>query len=305
MAVTIQCPNCCLAYQVREESLGARKTCKNCGTTFTLEMKADQTVGPTASDSPAPPRPLRGSGHTGKGHEISAPAEPSAAVGSMPKKVGPYVVRRRLGEGGMGEVWLAHDPNLSRDVAIKTLPSRFAADQQRLQRFLREARLAAKLHHQNTVTVYQVGQEENLVYIAMEYVDGQSLDKAVSPGQPMEWREATRAIRDAAAGLAAAHQLGLVHRDIKPSNLLRTTSRVTKVADFGLARSQFAESRLTQDGSVLGTPAYMAPEQWQGGQVDARSDLYSLSCAYYCLLTGQDPYGDTAPGALVLQHHFR
>ena len=100
----------------------------------------------------------------------------------MPQKIGPYIVRRRLGSGGMGEVWLAHDASLDRDVAIKTLPPYFAADEDRLKRFLREARLAAKLHHTNAVTVHQIGQEGNLVYIVMEYVDGQSLDKAASAG---------------------------------------------------------------------------------------------------------------------------
>ncbi len=283
MSLTIRCPNpdCGQNYSVREESLGSRTTCKKCGTGFTVEMKADETGVRNPPASHAPPA----SGHSRQVEEpqkMAAAAKPVPAAGGPPaKKIGPYAVRRRLGEGGMGEVWLAHDPSLDRNVAIKTLPPRFAANQDRLKRFLREARLAAKLHHTNTVTVYQVGQEGSLVYIAMEYVDGQSLDNAVSEGRPMPWQEATRATRDAAAGLEAAHKLGLVHRDIKPANLMRTRDGVTKVADFGLARSQFAESRMTQEGSVLGTPAYMSPEQWQGGQVDGRSDLYSLACAYY------------------------
>ncbi len=300
MSLTIRCPNpdCGQKYSVREDCLGSRTTCKKCGKGFTVEMKTDETGvhNPPASHAPPP--------STGGSERAAADRkEPKLLPKAVPlpetpptKKIGPYTVLRRLGEGGMGEVWLAHDPSLDRDVAIKTLPPRFADNEDRLKRFLREARLAAKLHHTNTVTVYQVGQEGSLVYIAMEYVDGQSLDNAVSEGRPMPWQEATRAIRDAAAGLAAAHELGLVHRDIKPANLMRTKAGVTKVADFGLARSQFAESRMTQEGSVLGTPAYMSPEQWQGGQVDGRSDLYSLACAYYCLLTGQDPFGDAAPG---------
>ena len=202
----------------------------------------------------------------------------------------------------MGEVWLAHDPSLDRDVAIKTLPARFAANEDRLKRFLREARLAAKLHHTNAVTVYSVGQEGSLVYIAMEYVDGQSLDNAVSEGRPMPWREATRAIRDAATGLEAAHQLGLIHRDIKPANLMRTRNGVTKVADFGLARSQFSESRLTQDGSVFGTPAYMSPEQWQGAKVDGRSDLYSLVCGLLLPADRPGPLRRRRAGALGYMH---
>ncbi len=319
MPITIRCPNpdCGQKYTVREENLGSRTTCKKCGTGFTVEMKADEvgTAQPPASPGSAagerisriegqakmavPPglaSPAGSSRPPAPDARPPAPGLASPAGGSPPEKIGPYTVRRKLGQGGMGEVWLAHDPSLDRDVAIKTLPARFAAKEDRLKRFLREARLAAKLHHTNAVTVYSVGQEGSLVYIAMEYVDGQSLDDAVSEGRPMPWREATRAIRDAAAGLDAAHQLGLIHRDIKPANLMRTRNGVTKVADFGLARSQFSESRLTQDGSIFGTPAYMSPEQWQGGKVDGRSDLYSLVCAYYCLLTGQDPFGDAAPG---------
>jgi serine/threonine protein kinase len=192
---------------------------------------------------------------------LAAPDKLShGAARSLPKKVGPYAIRQRLGGGAMGEVWLAYDPSLNRQVAIKTLRPEVASSSQGLDRFLREARLAAKLHHTNAVTVYQVGVEGSTAYIAMEYVEGQSLDKAVSPGKPVEWREATCAVRDAAAGLAAAHKLGLVHRDIKPANLMRTTDLVTKVVDFGLARTQAGQTQLTQQGALLGTPAYMAPE---------------------------------------------
>ena len=136
----------------------------------------------------------------------------------------------------------------------------------------------------------------------MEYVEGQSLDKAVSPGKPMEWREATRAVRDAAAGLAAAHKLGLIHRDIKPANLMRTTDGVTKVVDFGLARAQAGQTQLTQQGALLGTPAYMAPELWRRKEADARSDLYALACTYYCLLTGELPFDADNFMALGYQH---
>ena len=237
MSITIECPNpdCRQKYAVKQESLGGQVTCKKCGKGFTVEMKADETGVHNPPASHAPPPSTGGSERAVTDRKESKPLPKAVPLPETPpaKKIGPYTVRRRLGEGGMGEVWLAHDPSLDRDVAIKTLPPRFADNEDRLKRFLREARLAAKLHHTNTVTVYQVGQEGSLVYIAMEYVDGQSLDNAVSEGRPMPWQEATRAIRDAAAGLAAAHELGLVHRDIKPANLMRTKTGVTKVADFG------------------------------------------------------------------------
>ncbi len=202
----------------------------------------------------------------------------------------------------MGEVWLGWDPALQRDVAIKTLRREIALSPQGLDRFLREARLAAKLHHTNAVTVYQVGVEGQTPYIAMEYIEGESLDTLVAPGQPLKWREATQAIRDAAAGLAAAHKLGLIHRDVKPANLIRTTDGITKVVDFGLARAQASQSQLTQQGSILGTPAYMAPEVWRRSEADARSDLYSLACTYYCLLTGEPAFDADNPIALGYQH---
>jgi WD40 repeat protein/serine/threonine protein kinase len=204
----------------------------------------------------------------------------------------------------MGEVWLAHDPTLDRDVAIKVLPGEFARDAERLGRFLREARLAARLDHVNTATVYQAGVDNGLAYIAMQYVDGGSLDKATASGRPMDWREGTRAIRDAAAGLAAAHKIGLVHRDVKPSNLMRTSEGIAKLVDFGLARAVCGDTKLTQKGMLLGTPAYMAPELWMGQEADVRSDVYALICTYYHLLTGQVPFDAPAIPALGYQHRY-
>ena len=204
----------------------------------------------------------------------------------------------------MGEVWLAHDPQLDRDVAIKLLPASFAKDEERLRRFLREARATARLDHPHVVTVHQAGTDGERAFIAMQYVDGGSLDKAVAASGPLDWREATQVIREAAAGLSAAHALGMVHRDVKPANLMRTTTGVTKVVDFGLVRAEAGDSHLTQDGRLLGTPAYMAPEQWTGEQVDARSDLYSLVCTYYYLLTGRVPFDAPTAPSLGYQHRY-
>jgi len=204
----------------------------------------------------------------------------------------------------MGVVYLGRDKNLERDVAIKVLPAVFSEDEEHLKRFLREARLAARLHHTNTATVYQAGADGGQAYIAMEYVEGTALDAAITKNGPMSWREATRVIRDAAAGLGAAHGIGLVHRDIKPGNLIRTPDGITKVVDFGLARGQHTNTQLTQQGTLLGTPAYMAPEQWSAGEVDARSDLYSLTCAYYFLLTGKLAFDAPSLPALGYQHRY-
>ncbi len=243
----------------------------------------------------------------------SPPDEPATASGvrsdshpatstAVPSRIGSLHVKHELGAGGMGVVYLGHDATLGRDVAIKVLPGGFAKDTQRLQRFLREARTAASVHNTHVASVYHADVEQGLAYIAMEFVDGGSLDKAVSSEQPMPWREATRVIRDAAIGLAAAHGKGLLHRDIKPANLMRTRDGVTKVVDFGLARAQAGQTHLTQEGAVLGTPAFMSPEQWRGQDLDDRSDLYSLACSYFYLLAGRAPFENAAIGALGHLH---
>lgn len=218
------------------------------------------------------------------------------------QSLGQFVVLRKLGEGAMGEVWLAKDDRLGRQVAIKVLPSELCRDSVRLQRFEREARLMAQLHHAHTVTLHHLGGDENLLYLVMEYVDGGSLAEYVERSGPLTWREATQAIRDAAAGLAAAHKLHLIHRDIKPANLLRSSDGIVKIADFGLARTAYQQTELTQQGSVLGTPSYMSPEQWVGQPADVRSDLYALICSYYFVLTGKPPFEAENWVALGYQH---
>ena len=227
-----------------------------------------------------------------------------AAAVDLPSKIGPYQIKRLLGAGAMGHVYLAHDPHLDRDVALKVLPRELTADEERVSRFLREARLTAKIQHPNTVVIHQVMVEEGLASIVMEFVDGGSLDEIVEKHGPMPWREATRAIRDAAAGLGAAHELGLVHRDVKPANLMRTGKGTVKVVDFGLVRAMQSTSQLTQMGTILGTPTYMAPKQWMGQEADARSDLYSLVCTYYFLLTGKGPFAADSIPALGYQHRY-
>ena len=231
-----------------------------------------------------------------------------ASVSLQPQqRIGPYVVTRQLGQGAMGEVWLAHDASLQRQVAIKVLPRELRQDAERLRRFQREARLAAQLQHGNTVVIHHIGEEQNLLYIVMEYVAGGSLAELVERAGPLDWQTATRAIRDAAAGLAEAHEVGLVHRDIKPANLLRTPKGLTKVADFGLARASVQttpQTQLTQLGSVLGTPSYMAPEQWLGQATDCAErsvflDLHVLLSAHGpATLRGPAPGGAGLPASL-------
>jgi predicted Zn finger-like uncharacterized protein len=311
VTITTHCPNCATRYQVRDDSVGASARCKKCDTKFTVAIALDETpkkpvsvaeaVEPKSVAKPSqrvdnPSRPV-------VAPNTDLPTQPvmQPAGDTKRKQIGKYLIRSQLGAGGMGEVWLGHDPDLQRNVAIKLLPE-ISQDEESLKRFMREARLAAKLHHTNTVAVYEVGVDNNRVFIAMELVDGQSLDKTIEVRGALPWTEATKAVCDAAAGLVAAHELGLIHRDIKPANLMRTTKGVTKVVDFGLARAQAGESRLTQEKMILGTPAYMSPEQWMGSEIDARTDLYSLTCTYYQLLTGHAPFDAPSFAALGYQH---
>ena len=225
--------------------------------------------------------------------EPTAPPPPSD-----PLRIGAYTIVRRAGAGGMGVVYLAHDAALDRPVAVKVLRSPDADE-----RFVREARSAARLNHPNVVAVHAAGHDDGLTFIAMEWVDGGSLADHLRHHLFLDWPEATVAVRDAAAGLAAAHAAGVVHRDVKPANLMRRASDGTvKVADFGLARLHAAASELTGAGAVLGTPAYLSPEQCRGGRATAASDVYALGCTYYHLLTGRPPFAADSLAGLLFLH---
>jgi eukaryotic-like serine/threonine-protein kinase len=223
------------------------------------------------------------------------PVNPERFLLKAGQRLGAYEIVSLLGTGGMGQVWKARDPALKRDVAIKTLPVRFSNDPERLRRFEQEAQAAGRLNHPNVLTVYAVGQENGFPYLVTELLEGATLRSRLI-GQPIAAAKALDYACQIAQGLAAAHDKGIVHHDIKPENVFITATGLVKILDFGLAkliepRSGLAnpfdqETRLTASGMIMGTPAYMSPEQIRGERSDSRSDIFSLGVILYEMLAG-------------------
>ena len=211
-----------------------------------------------------------------------------------------------LGFGGMSEVHLARDVRLHRDVAVKVLRADLARDPSFYLRFRREAQNAAALNHPSIVAVYDTGEAETpagpLPYIVMEYVDGVTLRDIVHTEGPLPPRRAIEIIADACQALNFSHQNGIIHRDVKPANIMISTTNAVKVMDFGIARAIADSSSVTQTSAVIGTAQYLSPEQARGDPVDARSDVYSLGCVLYEILTGEPPFTGDSPVSVAYQH---
>ena len=219
-------------------------------------------------------------------------------------RVGRFEISGILGSGAMGTVFLAHDPNIDRPVAIKTLrsdPSGGELAREVENRFLKEARLAGRLQHPNIVTIYEAGEDRGTYYIAMEYVDGESLNRALSSGPPMTVTERVDVVRQVALALQHAHDRGVLHRDVKPGNILLTRDGRVKVADFGIGKLLSGAGDMTRTGQMVGSPAYMSPEQIRGERLDGRSDFFSLGVVLYELLAGKRPFPGDSITTLVYQ----
>jgi serine/threonine-protein kinase len=214
---------------------------------------------------------------------------------------GRYKIVRRLGSGGMADVYLAEDQELGRRVAIKILNDRHAHDEQFVERFRREAKNAAGLSHPNVVAIYDRGEAEGTYYIAMEYLEGKSLKELIVSRGPAPVPVAIDYARQILAALRFAHRNGIVHRDIKPHNVLVDGEGRIKVTDFGIARAG-AASQMTEAGSIVGTAQYLSPEQAKGTAVDQRSDIYSLGIVLYELLTGSVPFTGDTPVEIAMKH---
>ena len=214
---------------------------------------------------------------------------------------GRYRVIRRLGSGGMANVYLAEDEELGRRVAIKVLDDRHAKDEQFVERFRREAKNAASLSHPNIVSIYDRGEAEGTFYIAMEYIEGRSLKELIVARGPLAIGQAVAYARQILGAIRFAHRKGIVHRDIKPHNVLADSDGRLKVTDFGIARAG-AASQMTEAGSIIGTAQYLSPEQARGAPVDQRSDLYSVGVVLYELLTGSVPFTGDTPVEIAMKH---
>src|SRR5262250_2498104 len=224
-------------------------------------------------------------------------------------KLGPYQIQSPLGSGGMGEVYRAHDTRLERDVAIKVLPTNLSSDPSLRQRLEREAKAVSKLSHPNICTLYDIGQQEGTNFLVMELIEGETLEQRLTKG-PLPSEQTIRCAAQIADALAKAHRKGFTHRDLKPSNIMLTKSGA-KLMDFGLAKQSglsrstaltemtAAQSKLTGDGMLVGTFQYMAPEQLEGKEADARSDIFALGEVLYEMATGKPAFSGQSRASLI------
>lgn len=260
------------------------KVCPSCGTTYT----ADTSFCPEEGTALVP--------------LSDAPAQDVNLVGE--RLFGDYLLKKKLGEGGMGAVYLAENVAIDQKIAVKVLHAASAQDDETLQRFNREANAIARLTHPNSIRVFIFGKTDDpLIYLAMEYVDGTTLHSTLYENGPFDELRAIGIMRQTLHALSEAHELGVVHRDLKPDNIMLTKFRgvddFVKVLDFGIAKvsDQGGEKqrKLTQAGVVYGTPEYLSPEQARGREIDARADLYAMGIILYEMMTGVVPFtGDTA-----------
>jgi formylglycine-generating enzyme required for sulfatase activity/predicted Ser/Thr protein kinase len=288
MSVKIACPNplCDASYSGVEEFPDRIGRCEKCGSELTLAFGTEErnSLGSVTELDSLPNR--------------GAPIEVD-----LPSPFGRYVIIRLLGRGGMGAVYLAHDSQLDRAVALKVPHREFAQNASVRERFLREARAAARFHHPNFCPIHDIGEIDGIPYLTMAYIEGGTLASAIERGQPWDQRKAAEIVRQLAVALGEAHRQGIVHRDLKPANVMMDSRGGLVLMDFGLARRfEGDDPTLTAAGTVMGTPGYMSPEQAEGRikEIGPRSDVYSLGVMLYELISGRRPFEGTVVRVLAM-----
>ncbi|MBA4189554.1 MAG: hypothetical protein C0467_16335 [Planctomycetaceae bacterium] len=305
---TVNCPECHSAITHQTAPNGRSvSTCPQCGSTITGAAFGDRTECTDASnsrvetDSPHNTLAMPPGIPTPGQYHFLAPSQQDDEIG----RLGPYRVLAPIGAGGMGAVFRAEDPGLQREIALKVMLPEYAANPDARRRFLREARAQAKVQHEHVVPIFQVGEDGGVPFLAMPLLKGMSLQEALHANRRPPISEVLRIGREIAEGLSAAHEQGLIHRDIKPANIWLEGKRLrVRILDFGLARNEDANfaplTQLTTGGMVLGTPAYMSPEQARKLTLDFRSDLFSLGIVLYEMCTGVLPFeSDSLVGLLT------
>ena len=293
MKTLVHCTHCQAPYQVDESLLGQKGKCKKCGRSFpmsaTVGAIADQEAAALGTDAGQKSSPTVGSPRT-------------ASRRVEGDKIGRFEIRGFLGSGGFGEVYRAFDTLLKRDIALKLPHPGLLTSEADRARLMREPQVAAQLRHPNIVPIYDAGEESGQFYIAAAFIDGRTLKDRLDEEQRPDFRQAAKLVISLADALDYAHCEGIVHRDVKPANIMLDGKGEPLLMDFGLARLREAEDRLTHEGTILGTPAYMSPEQaaGKGDEIAPTSDQYSLGVVLYELLCGERPFEGPAAAVVAL-----
>ena len=282
MPIAVSCPDCGKAYELPDESLGRKANCKSCGNTFRVH---------TGDDTSQSNRSVR-EGVFGFKSRISA-------SDTLPAQIGRFQILAKLGAGAFGTVYKAYDPVLERDVAVKVPNPGLLSSERDKQRYLREPKAAGQLHHPNIVPVFEASLDGDNIFIVSAFIKGRTLEKAIEEKRP-DLRRAATLVMKLGRALQYAHENGIVHRDVKPANIMLDAKGEPLLMDFGLARIQESAEKLTMNEAVLGTPAYMSPEQasHNNNDVGPASDQYSLGVILFEMLCGQRPF--SGPAAIVI-----
>jgi serine/threonine protein kinase/formylglycine-generating enzyme required for sulfatase activity len=301
----LKCPACDSQFNVAAYDPNKEYACAKCGGILKIpesisNVHAEETIAVAATIDVPHRSPIKTPSPNAPPPAPDAGMEPGQDK-FIGREIGGCLILEKIGEGGMGAVYKGKHLALDKVIAVKIMLLSMTSEEQK-KRFFREARSAAKLDHPNIVQVLNVGEEGGYYYIVMQFITGTSVGNILKTAGAIELERATKIIRDTALALKEAHDRHIIHRDIKPDNISVTTDGVTKVLDFGLARDVESVGEVTRTGQILGTPFFMAPEQFSGAKIDNRADIYALGITYYYMITGQKPFVGNTPFEVMMAH---